>query len=350
MAQDRHYALAREAILAALTAYTGITTDDGATPVFNTLVDINLKNKNDFISGKTVLIGSGEALYEDKGAASFDNTDGTITVESPFSARIKKGTLFRILNVAAGQISELLDSLVSYRGTTTADGAAGGGTLVCLPLAGLADFDGNQVVIKSGPYAGQVRDIDGDTRLLGGTVTPHTSFGGTITEGIRFSITAIRTVPAEVAAIDAKIGTNTDPAGTTTLFAYLASLLASGGATFAIVNALLMLAETGGTVTLTAPGTEDNVYINDAPAGVFKPLLVTIDLSDLALGEVATVRTRYRIAPGGALELKGAPVIFAGVQAEPLKDIVLQPNRYGIQVTLDGTTGVVVDWSVFYEV
>ena len=29
MAEDRHYALAREAILAALTAYTGITTTDG---------------------------------------------------------------------------------------------------------------------------------------------------------------------------------------------------------------------------------------------------------------------------------------------------------------------------------
>ena len=200
MAQDRHYALAREEIIAALTAYTGVTTADGATPVFNTLIDDNLIGKNDFISGKTVLIGSGDALYEDKGAASFDDTDGTITVESPFSARIKKGTLFRILNAAAGQISELLDSLVSYRGTTTADGAIGGGTLVCSDLTTKPDFDGNQVVIKSGPYAGQVRDIDGVT--TGGTVTPHTSFGGTITEGTRFSITAIRTTPAEVAALE----------------------------------------------------------------------------------------------------------------------------------------------------
>ncbi|MBW2561254.1 MAG: hypothetical protein JRE40_10435, partial [Deltaproteobacteria bacterium] len=202
--EDKHYALAREAILAALTAYTGVTTADGATPVFNTLIDANLIGKNDFISGKTVLIGSGDALYEDRGAALFDNTDGTITVESPFSARIKKGTVFRILNAAAGQMAELLDALVSYRGTTTADGAVGGGTLVCSDLTTKPDFDGNQVVIKSGPYAGQVRDIDGVT--TGGTVTPHTSFGGTITEGTRFSITAIRTVPAEVAALAADVG------------------------------------------------------------------------------------------------------------------------------------------------
>ncbi len=203
MVQDRHYALAREEILAALTAYTGVTTADGATPVFNTLIDVTLIGKNDFISGKTVLIGSGDALYEDQGAASFDDTTGSITVESPFSAQIKAGTIFRILNAAAGQISELLDALVSYRGTTTADGAIGGGTLVCSDLTTKPDFDGNQAVIKSGPYAGQVRDIDGVT--TGGTVTPHTSFGGTITEGTRFSITAIRTVPAEVAAIEAKL-------------------------------------------------------------------------------------------------------------------------------------------------
>ena len=216
MVQDRHYSLAREEIIAALTAYTGVTTADGATPVFNTLIDVTLIGKNDFISGKTVLIGSGDALYEDQGAASFDDTTGSITVESPFSAQIKAGTIFRILNAAAGQISELLDSLVSYRGTTTADGAIGGGTLVCSDLTTKPDFDGNQAVIKSGPYAGQVRDIDGVT--TGGTVTPHTSFGGTITEGTRFSITAIRTVPAEVAVIAALIGTATDAGDLGTLF------------------------------------------------------------------------------------------------------------------------------------
>jgi len=345
MVMDRHYSLAREEIIAALTAYTGITTADGATPVFNTLIDANLIGENDFISGKTVLIGSGDALYEDKGAASFDNTDGTITVGSPFSAQIKAGTIFRILNAGAGQVTELLDALVSYRGTTTADGAIGGGTLVCSDLTTKPDFDGNQAVIKSGSYAGQVRDIDGVT--TGGTVTPHTSFGGTITEGTRFSITAIRTVPAEIAALDAKVGTNTDPAGTTTLFAWLAKLFASSGDIFATVNALLTLTETGGTVTTT--GGEDDVYVNDAPAGVYEPKKVMIDFTNQTAAETVVVRTYYRIKSTGNLILKDE-VTFAGVQDPPLINVELEPNRFGVEVTMERTAGGAkdYDWEALY--
>lgn len=254
---NKGYALSRHELIRTLIAYSGITTDDGNIGG-TTLRDRNLIGRNDFITEKTILFMSGDAQDEDKGAASFDNTTGIISLQSAVSAQIKAGTIFRVLNISSIEI--------------------------------------------------------------------------------------------DVATINTKLGTNVDLPGTTTVFAYLASLLASGGATFDLVNALLTLTETGGTVTATAPGTEDNVYINDAPAGVFKPLLVTIDLSDLAGGETVTFRTRYRIAPGGALELKGAPVIFNGVQAEPLKDIELQPNRYGVQVTLEGTTGVVFPWEVHYEV
>ena len=119
---------------------------------------------------------------------------------------------------------------------------------------------------------------------------------------------------------------------------------------FDLVNAQLVLTETGGVVTATGLLTEDNVYINNAPAGVFKPVLVTIDMSDLAVGEVATIRVRNRIEAAGALELKGPPVIFAGVQAEPLKDIELTPNRFGVQITIEATAAVVFPWEVHYEV
>jgi len=216
-------------------------------------------------------------------------------------------------------------SLISYAGTTTADGAGDGSTLIDNVLTTEPDFDGNLVIITSGDYKGQARDIDGVT--TGGTVTPLSAFGGQIVSGVTFVIAALRFTPAEVAAI-----------------------LAILSDVFDLVNALLVLTETGGMVTATGVGTEDNVYVNDDPTGVFKPLLVTIDLSDLAGGEVVTVRTYYRIAPGGAPVLKGAPVIFVGVQAEPLKDIELQPNRYGLEVTLEGTTGVVFPWEVFYKV
>ena len=117
-------------------------------------------------------------------------------------------------------------------------------------------------------------------------------------------------------------------------------------AIFDLVAAELVLNETGGIVTSTGPGTEDNIYINNAPAGEFHPMVVTIDMSDLAAGETATVRVRKRINAAGALEIIGPPVIFAGVQAEPLKDIELQPNRFGCSVTIEGTAAVIYEWEI----
>jgi len=66
---------------------------------------------------------------------------------------------------------------------------------------------GNQVVILSGDYDGQARDINGAT--TGGTVTPHLAFGGQIVTGTEFVILAVRTTPTEVAAIEAKLDSGT---------------------------------------------------------------------------------------------------------------------------------------------
>jgi hypothetical protein len=110
---DKHHALAREEILEALTSYNGVTTADGATPGNNTLIDSALIGKNDFLSGKLILIGSGvDAAYEDKGADSFDNVTGEITVSAGFSAQIKEGTPFKVLNVSSGGVvSSLLNAI-----------------------------------------------------------------------------------------------------------------------------------------------------------------------------------------------------------------------------------------------
>jgi len=118
-----------------------------------------------------------------------------------------------------------------------------------------------------------------------------------------------------------------------------------------MVNALLMLTDTGGTVTTTGPGTQDDVYVNYDPAGVFKPLKVQLDFSLQTDTETVVVRTWYRIKSGGTFRLKGE-VTFAGVQDPPLKNIELEPNRFGIAVTIERIAGdaKAYDWSVSYEV
>jgi hypothetical protein len=100
-------------------------------------------------------------------------------------------------------ILKSLFGLVSFRGVATANGAADGSTLICSDLALRPELNGNLVVITSGAYAGQARDINGTT--LAGTVTPAAAFGGQIVTGTEFIIFALRLTPAEVAAIEAKL-------------------------------------------------------------------------------------------------------------------------------------------------
>jgi len=107
------YALARAELIRALTAYSGITTADGAADG-TTLVDSNLIDRNDFVTQKTILIMSGDAKDEDKGAALFNSGNGTITLQGTgFSAQIKAGTIFRVLNISTVEIdvANILDRL-----------------------------------------------------------------------------------------------------------------------------------------------------------------------------------------------------------------------------------------------
>ncbi|MBA7558674.1 hypothetical protein ES708_00281 [subsurface metagenome] len=101
---SKGHALAREALVRTLTAYSGITTEDGEADG-TTLVDSNLIGRNDFITEKTILIMSGDAKDEDKGAASFNNVTGQITLQGTgFSAQIKAGTIYRVLNISTVEI------------------------------------------------------------------------------------------------------------------------------------------------------------------------------------------------------------------------------------------------------
>ncbi len=101
---SKGHALSREALIRTLTAYSGIATADGAVDG-TTVVDTNLIGRNDFISGKTILIMSGDAKDEDKGALSFASGTGAITLRGTgVSAQIKAGTVFRVLNISSIEI------------------------------------------------------------------------------------------------------------------------------------------------------------------------------------------------------------------------------------------------------
>ncbi len=117
----------------------------------------------------------------------------------------------------------------------------------------------------------------------------------------------------------------------------------------ATVDAIPTLTETGG--TLTADGSEQNVYINNAPAGIFRPVCVQIDFTNHTATETVVLRTYYRITDGGAL-IQQDEEEFIGVPAMPLINIELEPNRYGVQVTLEKTAGTnrAYLWEAFYSV
>ncbi len=121
---------------------------------------------------------------------------------------------------------------------------------------------------------------------------------------------------------------------------------------FNIVNAELILVETGG--TLTTDGTEQTVYQQAAPAGVFKPKTFLLNCTNLALANTIVVRTFYQINPAGALVPSEAMTFVGPLDPEHrLIEIPLLPNRYGFEITLEHTVGAPGDtyeWEVFYEV
>jgi len=117
-------------------------------------------------------------------------------------ARKQKVDISGIL-ASVAELEQKLESLVVYRGETTAPGAVDGSTLICSELTSKPDYNGNLVVIKSGDYIGQSRQITGAT--TGGAATADTPFGGQIVTGIKFAVLSIRIGSVVLAAIEAKL-------------------------------------------------------------------------------------------------------------------------------------------------
>jgi len=113
-------------------------------------------------------------------------------------------------------------------------------------------------------------------------------------------------------------------------------------------DALGILTETGG--TLTTDGNVQNLYINNAPSGIYKPIAVNLDCTAHTAGETIVITVSYRVKSGGDFILSDTDT-YAGVISPELLTIELLPTRYGVKVTIQKTVGTnrAYDWEVIYE-
>lgn len=217
-------------------------------------------------------------------------------------------------------LQTLLRSLTSFHGVTTANGNAGGTTLVCAGLAAEPSYAGHQVAVLTGGAWGQA-------------MRAATHVGNTI--GLAYAYTNSAGAPQQILA-----GTS------------FVVLKESWGldiaAVLAVLNAFPVLQNAGG--TLAATGGEDTVILVNAPAGIFVPHRVPIDLTNMAVGDNIIIRLYERITLAGALVLEDQ-VPYNGVQVPALISIDLGENRFGFHVTLEQTAGVNrnYDWAYFFE-
>lgn len=89
--------------------------------------------------------------------------------------------------------------------------------------------------------------------------------------------------------------------------------------------------------------------------GSFKASKLKISLSNMDWGDTVIIRWLERLSSGGVWDLKDR-MDFSGPQDvvpdSPEKNIELEPNRFGIWITLQQTAGTYRDftWEWFYEV
>lgn len=116
-----------------------------------------------------------------------------------------------------------------------------------------------------------------------------------------------------------------------------------------LLASILTLTETGGMIT--TDGTEQDVYVNNSPSGIFEPRIFQLDFTNQTAAETTVVRTYYRIKSGGAF-IKQTETTYAGVQDPLLNTIDLEENRFGFKVTIEKTAGANrdYDYEVLYKV
>jgi NAD(P)-dependent dehydrogenase (short-subunit alcohol dehydrogenase family) len=120
----------------------------------------------------------------------------------------------------------------------------------------------------------------------------------------------------------------------------------------AIADGLPTLASVVGSTTTTVIDTEYDLYINNAPLGVFKPILMTVNFLNQTAGETVILRQYRRDTDGGVWSLFDESLPIIGVQSPVLRGINMGPNRFGIRITIERTGGAAraYPFAAFYEI
>jgi hypothetical protein len=313
---------------------------------------------DDTFNGRYVMLvlhnNNAEAVapeFEKRDITDFVGLTATFTTEA-FSANVEASDIVLILpyDIAAkvGCLGILTASSATVPADVTRRAADAnnyhrGCSLV--PLSGVCRFQARRIVAST--MAGGVFTLDPNT--------PFTAAPGLVPYVVINDQDQMAPV-ADAANAYTPADTVGNKADTAVLaISVVASLMAyaKGNITLAtwihnLVNAIQTLTETGGTITSTAA--ELDIYRVETPMGIFKPIALKLDTTNMGAADEIIIRVYERIIAGGLLHLSDE-VPFVGVQAIPIKTISLDPNRFGIQVTIDETAGahVAYDWAVTFE-
>ena len=95
--------------------------------------------------------------------------------------------------------------------------------------------------------------------------------------------------------------------------------------------------------TLTADGTEQVVWQQDAPTAVYEPRAILINVDNMQAGDTIDIQVYYRLLTAGVygrLDYQTLTGADGGLtNGRVLVEIGLVPNRYGARVTLQQTAG-----------
>ena len=119
-------------------------------------------------------------------------------------------------------------------------------------------------------------------------------------------------------------------------------------------SAELTIQTTGG--TLTTDGSEQTLYQDDEPLGVWCPVALIIDLDDMSAGETVEIKVYHRLSDAGGLQLFQYETWTGGDGSLPnsrkVDVLALYPNRHGWLISLELTAGANIDvpWELYFGV